>query len=40
MHLNEQSRSGVFIDGSNLMWGSLNMRRDKRWFIDYMKFKT
>ena len=40
MHANKQSRSGVFIDGSNLRWGSLGMRIDKRWFIDFAKFQA
>lgn len=33
-------RCGVFIDGSNVLWGSLNMPAEARWFIDYAKFKS
>ena len=40
MQPHEDIRSGVFIDGSNLMWGSLSMRKDKRWFIDFAKLKV
>jgi uncharacterized LabA/DUF88 family protein len=32
-------RCGVFIDGSNVVWGSLNMESDVRWFVDYEKIK-
>ncbi|MCY4010914.1 MAG: NYN domain-containing protein [Candidatus Saccharibacteria bacterium] len=39
MNVNKRSRAGVFIDGSNVMWGSLNMPKDQRWFIDFAKFK-
>lgn len=30
----------MFIDGSNVLWGSLNMERDERWFVDYGKVKS
>ena len=33
-------RCGVFIDGSNVLWGSLNMKPEDRWFVDYGKFKA
>lgn len=33
-------KTGVFIDGSNLTWGSLSMKPNKRWWIDFTKFKT
>ena len=38
MSLNKQLRSGVFVDGSNVMWGSLMMKQNERWFIDFNKF--
>lgn len=32
-------RCGVFIDGSNVLWGSLEMKPEARWFVDYAKLK-
>ena len=40
MNSNQQLRSGVFIDGSNVMWGSLTVSKEKRWLIDFAKLKT
>ena len=40
MQSSKEFRSGVFIDGSNLMWGSLRMEKSKRWFVDFTKFKA
>lgn len=37
MTYNKKLRSGVFIDGSNIYWGSLNMPESERWFVDYSK---
>lgn len=33
-------KTGVFIDGSNIFWGSLNLDKSERWFVDYFKFKS
>ncbi len=40
MSYNKQLRCGVFIDGSNVLWGSLQMKPEERWFVDYQKFKN
>ncbi|MGC1176971.1 MAG: NYN domain-containing protein [Candidatus Saccharimonadales bacterium] len=39
MTYDKKLRCGVFIDGSNVLWGSLNMKKDDRWFVDYAKLK-
>lgn len=39
MTYNKKLRCGVFIDGSNVLWGSLNMKPEDRWFVDYGKLK-
>lgn len=39
MVYNKKLRCGVFIDSSNIFWGSLNMKLDDRWFVDYQKIK-
>ena len=40
MQSKQKLRCGVFIDGANLMWGSLKMDVAKRWFIDFSKLRT
>lgn len=40
MTYNKKLRCGVFIDGSNVLWGSLNMELADRWFVDYTKLKA
>lgn len=39
MPYNKKLRCGVFIDASNVLWGSLNMKPEDRWFVDYPKLK-
>lgn len=39
MSYDKSLRCGVFIDGSNVFWGSINMEPENRWFVDYKKFK-
>ena len=39
MQAKTKLKSGVFIDAANLLWGSLNMKPQQRWFIDFDKFK-
>lgn len=40
MSYDKKLRCGVFIDGSNVLWGSLDMEREQRWFVDYSKLKA
>lgn len=40
MTYDKNLRCGVFIDGSNILWGSLKMKPENRWFIDYSKLKA
>lgn len=39
MVYNKKLRCGVFIDSSNVLWGSLNMDLADRWFVDYKKIR-
>lgn len=40
MSYDKKLRCGVFIDYSNVLWGSLEMLPEERWFIDYEKLKA